>query len=145
MESYLQKKTMQHILSPQAINSYLRKTGLQSNNANPQNPAQTERTLALLNTSLRNNLPKQVSKSSLPLALQSIQQSSLQAASQPPSNIRAAVADLQNSISSLQQLIKPEDLMQAFRNNGLFYEAKIGSYCRNRVHKLIRNSILMAF
>ena len=119
-------KAMQHTSSPQAVNAHLQKKGLEGNNSNAQNSAQTEKTLALLNASLRNNLPKQVSKSSMPLALQSIiQQPSLQTTSQPSSNIQAAVADLQNSISSLQQLIKPEGLMQAFRNNGLFYEAKI--------------------
>lgn len=119
-------KTMQQITPPQVVDSQIQKKGFESNHPNTQNSAQTEKLLALLNASLRNNLPKQVSKSSLPLALQSIiQQLPMQAAFQQSAKIQAAVADLQNSISSLQQLIKPNGLMQAFRNNGLFYEAKI--------------------
>lgn len=79
--------------------------------------------LATLYTALRDNLPRQAAKQSLTTNLENITRP------QPLLNnaVQSAMSQLQKSMSSLQQVTKPEGLANAFRNSGLLYEAKLAN------------------
>ncbi len=79
--------------------------------------------LAMLYAALRDNLPKQVAKESLTSHLENITRP------QPLLNktVQSAINQLQQSISSVQQVTQPEGLTNAIRHSGLLYEAKLAN------------------
>ena len=98
--------------------------------------------LTMLYTSLRDNLPRQVAKKSLTTSLESMTRP------QPllSNTVQSAISQLHKSISSLDQISKPEGIANAFRNSGLLYEAKLANIIQSaRANGLtISNSAITA-
>ena len=79
------------------------------------------KSIAILQSALRANLPRQVAKESLSETLNTLtrQQSLL------PTALQNAISHLQKSINPLDQLTQANGLARAMHNSGLLYEAKL--------------------
>ena len=79
------------------------------------------KSIAILQSALRANLPRQAAKESLSETLNTLtrQQSLL------PTALQTAISHLQKSINPLDQLTQANGLARAMHNSGLLYEAKL--------------------
>ena len=103
-------------------------TNNQLSNANGNNSQQQ----ALLQSALRDTLPRQISRDNLLSTLQTIAVGQTSSATKSlnvtgANNINVAVNNFINSINPLNTLVQVNGLKQALQNSGVFYESKLAS------------------
>lgn len=114
----------------------------QTNNPVENAATLTAKQLAILQTALRDNLPRQTSRANLLTSLQNLSSAQPSGITNSATNnitvndlalakelqsLQAALNSFKSSTSTLADLVRPTSLKQALQNSGLFYEAKVSA------------------